>query len=37
LGHVPEQTWNRPDCRRIVRQAIMWAAEKSKKPTDKNE
>ena len=29
LGHVPAQTWARPDCRRIVHQAIRWAAAKT--------
>jgi len=26
LGHIPAKTWARPDCRRIVRQGILWAA-----------
>ena len=26
LGHIPEKTWARPDCRRIVQQGILWAS-----------
>ena len=30
LGHIPEKTWAHPECRRIVQQAIRWAAEEAK-------
>jgi type 1 glutamine amidotransferase len=30
LGHIPAKTWSRPDCRRIVHQAIRWVAEEAK-------
>ena len=29
LGHIPEKTWARPECRRFVQQAIRWAAGKA--------
>ena len=30
LGHIPEEIWARPDCRRIVHQAIRWTAGQAK-------